>query len=1090
MAERAGLQDYALLADFLRWGRWVRYRAGQRHGIVSHISRLSRANERNHPAAAKPEAEHMDLEKINAKDGVAYILSCVKGPLEQKLLYQKRMLLSNYENIAQQGHVERDLQSVGISSAAMYDAESRGNCILERCKLDPSLQRLVLIGAQCNLDFDSIVESLQLQFPDFRPTPAVDPADEPCSETLHDIPEEEAHEEFFEKFSGRRSIEEQKRTSARSACGAIWGTGRVTQPAVHQFQFGAGGAQTAAERCYMPASFRGQETQGVLFGVSILPLPIPTLSRIALCVKNEIAEEQHRREENANEVPQDSSSKTNCWPSDALRFVADPPKGVNPAARRSIVDLMRDSPTLLKRASFVPLEATGGFDFLRKDWVKAVRVIRDSSERLKDDLSSWALFEEIERVVEDDLRIEEVQKLSLDQVLVIDGDRAKEADIDTLDAYKGMLLEFKPDGGSAVPIARIKALSAEPFFVGHKDGKLFLAFLPGQLVMNNISEKLAKALLWIAVKKLSPEDQAQFRKSDYGFTDKARTFVGQLRMAIQDQSPHAVAPVTSQFEEDMVVPMEQLEKPLGVKPHLDNLGPVHRVYTPSTDEDYYESWGSGVDDLTDEPDPDEGDISAVEDLLEHAEYAQLASTSLELVLVRPSVTPCLKFRTLLNSVQSQLDTLHETLLSPNLPYYVAESRSNYEGVSSSLILQSSLYFAAKAAKDPRDLDKLSRSRPKDFNFSTLPAFVPDKEELGLPFDLLIRLLAPVSLLVKWLQDVDDWKYPNGSADDGSICDITINEVVRIWPNVARAVRDGEGVMKAFALVAIGGCHHLDPDVEVACTWHAASLGGKAPFAQKCLLRRLAKATANGWQGRSGFGDAASKMAASTGPAVKIPLSSTLYEGEQDDFQTVSITNVEEFVVFCIVCHLQQLETGRMDCGMLGVFLKELVRPAPKLQKYGKLTALVRSHPDKLCLWGADGARFVSLRNGPCPSLPTLDHEAQSDDQFQSGEQDIDLEEEEETINRSSEEQSPRTLLFELANRYLTRRLGGYKGALGTESCEQDANVLAQRFSRSVQDHGILMPDVVLTEIDHACSMRKISEDAQRQAGFIFWVFIF
>ena len=198
----------------------------------------------------------MDLEKINAKDGVAYILSCVKGPLEQKLLYQKRMLLSNYENIAQQGHVERDLQSVGISSAAMYDAESRGNCILERCKLDPSLQRLVLIGAQCNLDFDSIVESLQLQFPDFRPTPAVfqsggwrqnnsphshyskgsgkstvsssssttvpssasaynrskgkggprrvfqteqvDPADEPCSETLHDIPEEEAHEEFFE----------------------------------------------------------------------------------------------------------------------------------------------------------------------------------------------------------------------------------------------------------------------------------------------------------------------------------------------------------------------------------------------------------------------------------------------------------------------------------------------------------------------------------------------------------------------------------------------------------------------------------------------------------------------------------------------------------------------------------------------------------------------------------------------------------------------------------------------------------------------------------------------------------------------------
>ena len=101
------------------------------------------------------EAEHMDLEKVNAKDGVSYILSCLKGPLEQKLLYQKRMLLSNYEGISRQGHetirqfinrykrVERDLQSVGISSAAMYDSESRGNRLLERCRLDPQLQRLV-----------------------------------------------------------------------------------------------------------------------------------------------------------------------------------------------------------------------------------------------------------------------------------------------------------------------------------------------------------------------------------------------------------------------------------------------------------------------------------------------------------------------------------------------------------------------------------------------------------------------------------------------------------------------------------------------------------------------------------------------------------------------------------------------------------------------------------------------------------------------------------------------------------------------------------------------------------------------------------
>ena len=82
------------------------------------------------------EAEHMELDKVNAKDGVSYILGCLKGPLEQKLLYQKRMLLSNYESITRQGHesirqfinrykrVERDLQTVGISSAAMYSTAS------------------------------------------------------------------------------------------------------------------------------------------------------------------------------------------------------------------------------------------------------------------------------------------------------------------------------------------------------------------------------------------------------------------------------------------------------------------------------------------------------------------------------------------------------------------------------------------------------------------------------------------------------------------------------------------------------------------------------------------------------------------------------------------------------------------------------------------------------------------------------------------------------------------------------------------------------------------------------------------------------
>eukprot|EP00913_Durusdinium_trenchii_P015714 g14767.t1 len=98
------------------------------------------------------------------------------------------------------------------------------------------------------------------------------------------------------------------------------------------------------------------------------------------------------------------------------------------------------------------------------------------------------------------------------------------------------------------------------------------------------------------------------------------------------------------------------------------------------------------------------DISAVEDLLEHAEYALNYRRQRQKSKKQPGQqTPEGP------EVQSQLDTLHETLLSPNLPYYEMQTESD-----------------RRAAKDPRDLDKLSRSRPKDFNFSTLPAFVPDK----------------------------------------------------------------------------------------------------------------------------------------------------------------------------------------------------------------------------------------------------------------------------------------------------------------------------------------------------------------------------
>ena len=105
---------------------------------------------------AEQEVEHIDLTKVNTKDGVDYLLDALRGPLQQKELFQKRKLLADYENVSRMSHesirqyinryrrIEKDLESIGISSSTMYDSESRGNRILERDKLSPEFQRLVL----------------------------------------------------------------------------------------------------------------------------------------------------------------------------------------------------------------------------------------------------------------------------------------------------------------------------------------------------------------------------------------------------------------------------------------------------------------------------------------------------------------------------------------------------------------------------------------------------------------------------------------------------------------------------------------------------------------------------------------------------------------------------------------------------------------------------------------------------------------------------------------------------------------------------------------------------------------------------------
>ena len=114
---------------------------------------------------AELETEHIDLDKVNCSTGIQYLLDTLREPLQQKMLFQKRKLLADYEHISRfqnetvrqfaNGYVrvEKDLAAIGISTSSMYDSESRGNRLLDRSRLTPDLQRLVLIGAGNSFGF-------------------------------------------------------------------------------------------------------------------------------------------------------------------------------------------------------------------------------------------------------------------------------------------------------------------------------------------------------------------------------------------------------------------------------------------------------------------------------------------------------------------------------------------------------------------------------------------------------------------------------------------------------------------------------------------------------------------------------------------------------------------------------------------------------------------------------------------------------------------------------------------------------------------------------------------------------------------------
>ena len=65
------------------------------------------------------------------------------------------------------------MSAVDVSVCAMYDGEARGSRLLDRSRLSPQDQRLVLVGSRYSLTFEDISESLVMRLPDFKPPPPV-----------------------------------------------------------------------------------------------------------------------------------------------------------------------------------------------------------------------------------------------------------------------------------------------------------------------------------------------------------------------------------------------------------------------------------------------------------------------------------------------------------------------------------------------------------------------------------------------------------------------------------------------------------------------------------------------------------------------------------------------------------------------------------------------------------------------------------------------------------------------------------------------------------------------------------------------------
>ena len=233
-------------ADLRAFARWERRIDIWKLQIRSYMSEAEAALMLFTSLTGEPEqeVEHLDLAKVNSSSGISYIVDSLREPLQQRTLFQKRKLLADYEQVGRNNtesirqyvnrykRIERDLETVGISSGSMYDdGESRGNRLLERAKLAPDLQRLVLIAAGNSLEFDKIQEAMCLQFPDFRAPPPLHYVGSGSQNQRHPQHSNHRNDRWNSKASGSSNSSSSSSTSAGSSSyrsGGSKGFGRGT----------------------------------------------------------------------------------------------------------------------------------------------------------------------------------------------------------------------------------------------------------------------------------------------------------------------------------------------------------------------------------------------------------------------------------------------------------------------------------------------------------------------------------------------------------------------------------------------------------------------------------------------------------------------------------------------------------------------------------------------------------------------------------------------------------------------------------------------------------------------------------------------